>query len=428
MTTTTTTPTTTVPDRRTIIKSILRKIEEYSTGTVKDSHAFKDVGFNILDHVRSDTILRSALGIKYSTIRSASYYFIGDLSTQKLNRLKELRFDRWYGQQWWQTLMYKNVFTELGRDSAGRVTQMSVIKTDQMEIINDTRGNVKGYLQIISNADSKKFTQEFNKDNIVHFSFDNLGNSLWGESEIPVLQKVLFTKSIVEGFLAWRVQSNQFRPVIKIPDQLNVEDVEVYLNMLKSGMQDPTNFLVLQGDEAEISKLSEIEGFTELLKYVDNLRLEALAVLQVPPILVGILDNSNRSNAEYQIRYNFYTHIYSLFHELEDEVNNELLPKLGLNDITLKHSIIDAQGKKDLLDIAQKLGSVGANHTKLNKWLIDNGLDIPKDLLEEEVDDVAEGVEIGKNKSSNIKLDKNSDQHPSRQSHETNFAGGSRTK
>ena len=46
--------------------------------------------------------------------------------------------------------MYKNVFTELGRDSTGSVRKIAVVKTDQMEIVNDDRGNVKGYITFVT--------------------------------------------------------------------------------------------------------------------------------------------------------------------------------------------------------------------------------------------------------------------------------------
>jgi len=410
-----------ITKKPTVIKVLKRKIQEYSNGIKTDSHGFKDTASNILEQVRTDVVLRSALGIKYSTIRTAGYYWTGKVTQQKLNRLKDLRFNRWYGKQWWQTLMYKNVFSELSRDSSNSVTKLGIVKTDTMEIVNDDRGNIAGYLQVVDNPESKVQRVEFSKENIVHFAYDTIGNSLWGESEITVLGRVLYNKALAEGFLSWLLESNQFRSVIKIPDSINEDDIENYLQMLKGGMIDRTNFLVIQGDEAEVKQLREIEGFKEILDYIHAMRMEALSVLQVPPLLVGITDNSNRSSSEYQIRYNFYTHIYSLFRESEDEINNELLPALGIKDMELKHGIIDAQGKKDVLEIAQKLASIGANVKKLNKWLVENGMDIPTDLLEE--------LDVMEDQASpGLKLDKNDNQQPSRKATEQDFAGGSRTK
>lgn len=407
--------------KKTSVKNILRKIEEYSSGTIQDSHNFKDAGKNLLNWLREDTLLRAALEIKFSTIQNTGYYWVGNVTAQKINRLKKLRFNKWMKDHWWQVLLYKNCFTELGKDSTGSVNMLAVVKTDQMEIVNTDTGTVLEYLQVVSNPDSTTQFVKFKPERMVHFSYNNIGNSLWGESEIPVVLKKLHTKRLFEDFVSWLIESNQFRTTIKIPTAVTEDDVDTYLHMLKEGMRDPTNFLVLQGDEAEVTQLREIKGFGEIINYIQYLRGEILATLQIPPILVGILDSSNRSSAEYQVRYNFYTHITSLMNDDMEEINNELLPALGINDMEIRYGLVDDQSAKDRLEMAQKLVSVGADLSMLNNWLIDNGIDIPKNFLKEETLDSQLG-----SSNSRLRLDKNSDQQPSRRPTEMNFAGGSR--
>ena len=46
-------------------------------------------------------------------------------------------------------------------------------------------------------------------------------------------------------------------------------------------------------------------------------------------------------------------------------------------------NIVDDVAAQNLLKEAQMLSQIGANPKKLNKWLVDQGYDIPLDLLEE---------------------------------------------
>lgn len=407
----------TTKPNKTVIKSILSKVTELSQGVKQNSHASPSQPYDLLSWLREDIILRAALEIKHSTMRKIGYHFKGGLTNSEKKRLNELRFDKWLGQIFWQIMIYRNSFTELNSLSNGKVVGLNVIKTDEVEIINKPNGEVLGYIQLPTNPQVKQKLIEFPKDKILHFSSNLITTSLWGDSEISTLLPVLQKKKLVEDFINWLFESNQFRSVIKIPTSVTDDDVENYIDMLKEGMINPTNFLVLQGDQAEVSMLRKIEGFGDLLNILDYYRSQILSLLQLPPLQVGILESSNRSSSEYQVRYAFYTHILGILHEIEEEINIELLPRIGIKK-EFRFNLVDDKTKNDLLDMAQKLANMGANPKKLNDWLIDEGLNIPSDLLEEINKD-------NDNNSMNLKLDKNSDLHPSRQKTKMDFAGGS---
>lgn len=418
--------------KKTVIKSLLGKITELSQGTIKNSHNSPTKPYDLLSWVREDVILRAALEIKHSTMTKIGYHFKGGLSSKEENILKKVRFKKYLSQIYWQMMIYKNAFTELNTISSGKVIGLSVIKTDEMEIVNKPNGEVVGYLQFPTNIDSKQKLISFPKDKIIHFSSNLITTSLWGDSELTTLIPILQKKKLVEDFINWLFESNQFRTVIKIPSGVNETDIDSYIDLLKEGMLNPTNFLVLQGDSAEVSMLRKIEGFGELLNILDYYRSQILSLLQLPPLQVGILESSNRSSSEYQVRYAFYTHLKGQLNEIEDELNNELLPRLGIKK-PIVFDLVDDKTKNDLLDMGQKLANMGANPDKLNKWLIDQGLNIPKGLLEK-LDPITDNNNsnkdsmINKNESKNLKLDKNSDLHPSRNKTEMDFAGGSRKK
>lgn len=405
------------------IKNVLRKITEASSGTERQSHAYPDNEKNLLKWVEEDPNLRAALESKHDVIVNVGYYFVGNKRKSNLSKLDKLRFYRWHDDSWWQELIYANSFTELSRDSSDKITRLSIIKTDEVEILNTDTGIVRGYLQIPSNPESTRQVIQFKKDDIVHISGNHLNAGLWGDSVIPTLFDLLKSKRMIQDFINWLFESNQFRSTIKIPDHINDEDVDIYLNMLKNGMRNPTNFLVLQGNDAEIGRLRELDEFKDLIGLLNYYTGEILATLQIPPLQAGIIEGTNRSSAEYQIRYNFYTHIRSLMKRKQDEINKELFPRLGITDMELRYELIDEVNKKNMLDMGQKLVAMGADRKMLNKWLIDNGINIPENMLKEE-EEFMQTSEPSLNKR--LKLDKNSDLHPSRNKTQMDFAGGSR--
>jgi len=426
--------------KKDVLKNILRSITDFTSGIKNNAHQSPDVGNDLLSWILEDADLRAGLEKKHSKIVEVGWFLTGapKAVSNAMVRLTNVGFNNWYDESWWQELVYSNSFTEFGTNPKGRVISLNIIKTDEVEIVNLPNGKVTNYLQIPQNSEANtKQVITLPENKVMHIAFNRISTTLWGISDLHTLIPILHKKRLLEDFIAWLFESNQFRSVIKIPSGVNEDDVEVYLEMLKNGMLNPTNFLVLQGDEAQVTALRTFEGFVELLKLLDYYQSQINKALQLPPLEMGNVESSNRSSAEYQVRYSYYSHIKYLTERKAQQINDMLLPKLGIQGVKFIPKITDDVSKKDLLEMGQKLLSLNADMTKLNQWLIDNGLDIPVGLLEpieEESPTIlkSSNKSLGKqrigSKSSRLKLDKNSDQHPSRAATESNFAGGSRTK
>ncbi len=425
-------------EKKDVLKNILTKITEFTTGIKQNSHTMPGTGNDLLQWVLEDDDLRAGIEKKHGKLSQVGYFLKGKdgkaVPKTVYEKLEKLRFDEWYDNSWFQELIYKNSFTELASNPSGEIESLNLIKTDEVEIVNSPNGIVTNYLQLPTNQEgSVKQVITLPAERILHIAYNRYSTSLWGVSELITLIPVLHKKRLIEDFIAWLFESNQFRSVIKIPSGVNDDDVEVYLEMLKNGMKNPTNFLVLQGDEATVTSLRAFEGFRELLSMLDYYQSKINKLLQLPPLEMGNVESSNRSSSEYQVRYAYYSHIESLLKRKADQINNELFPRLGIKNVIFVNNLVDDISKKDLLENAQKLLSLNADVEKLNEWIIEQGLNIPKGLLKEPEDDF-EGVPMGsqnkqkQEKSSKLKLDKNSDQHPSRKKTESDMAGGSRTK
>ena len=401
--------------KRKNINSQLARINQSSTGTQQDSAAHDTGGIDLMQMVNNDALLKATIEITASTMTKNGYHFMGKDYNKWLDKLNKLRFYRLMKIIVKHWLIYRNVFLELVRNNSGEVLKVEVIDPTTMEIVHDEFGNVKGYLQINPViGDGGPQIIAIPKEKIIHLSKNHEKTDLWGHSEMNSLVRVAKSKALVEDYISWLFESNQFRAYIKIPFSVDEDSLDEYIDLLKNGMRNPKNFLVLYGEDAAIGVLREIDGFEQLLKLLDYYRSQMLALMQLPPLQVGILDSSNRSSSEYQVRYAFYTKVNDENLTLADELNHELFPALGMKGLTLCINALDERTQNDIMDIAQKMLLMGANRKKLNKWLIENGIDIPKDLLEE-----PEPME-----QSGSVLDKNSSIHPSRKPSSMSFNKG----
>ena len=228
-----------------------------------------------------------------------------NVTKERLDTLRRLRFDKWLSSSMYQFIIYKNTFSEIAKKSTGFVEKLQMMEASEMEIVANAHGKVKGYLQMPVNVVNSKFVITFPEKRVVHMSGGHITNSIWADSELLTGIRMLTCKRLVEDYICWLFKSNQFRTFIKIPNHVGEDDIDEYMEMLKRGMEDPRNFLVLQGDEAQVGALRQFEFIKELLRLLDYYTLQIMTLLQLPPIKAGIVEGSNRSSSEYQERYTF---------------------------------------------------------------------------------------------------------------------------
>jgi len=183
----------TVKTKKYALKSMLSKITEFSNGVYRNSHPSPEEGLDLLSWLREDVSLRAALEIKYTTMVKIGYHFAGGLTEAEEKKLKKLRFNKWLRQLKWQIILYRNAFTELGLDADKQVNSLNLIKTDEVQIVNNDHGEVINYLQIPTNPEAQNRVITLPKDRVFHLCTNQISTSLWGDSEIstvlPVLRK-----------------------------------------------------------------------------------------------------------------------------------------------------------------------------------------------------------------------------------------------
>jgi len=402
-----------------LLKTMKGYYEIGAPGIKTNSSKQKLKGQELYELVVGDPLVRACYEIIVASIFKNGFE-VKNIGKKQENILKKLRFERFLRKYTWQLLLYQTSFTEIVKDGNGNPKKLAVYTSPEFEIVHDKKGDITGFLQIPKSTMNNKQPQiiDFTPDEIFYSSFNEMDSSVWGHATLLTLVDVVKSKHLIENFITWLFESNQFRTVIKIPDDYNEKAIKQQIQLLINSMNDPKKFLLLQGETAEHKPLREIAGFQELLLLLDYYRSQILALLQLPPLQVGILNSSNRSNAEYQVRYSFYTKIKHIQDLIEDEIEMELFPRIGLKDAELEFNPLDDKSVNDYLDMATKLINMGADPQKVNSWLSERIPELPEDLFDH-IDVNNPDVNIFK-----PKLDKNSNLHPSRQESNMDFASG----
>lgn len=414
---------------------------EYGSKT----NAFKQdtKGTDLLELIVKHPLVRACLKIRVSSIVKSDYKIVNAPrnSVKTIESLEyDVRFDILLQRIMWQLSKRNCYYGEIVKDESGRINQIRTIDGQFMEHELNEKGDIIGFWQVLNesiklSADEALDTRKeisrargdeelrqslisngaavyFDVKDIFYIADNLLDSSGFAHAELLTLREALYNIDLIEKFITWSFESNQFRNVIRIPPNMSTADYQKYMQSLMDSMSNPTNFLLLRGNDIQHAQLRKIEGFEELLKLLDYYRTQVLSLLQITPIQVTLTGDSNRSSSDTQYRYVNYDDIRYKRKLLSDNFKYSLFPRIGLKGAELRWSPIDLKETKDLLEIANIMLSIGGVHEKVEEWLIDNGLNIDKGTI------VKPEVTEDDNGQSEVKLDKNSDLHPSRKKQE----------
>jgi len=330
----------------------------------------------LLSAYRSDPTIRGAIiAISDETLKSG--YHINAKDKKLKERIekdlkKKFRFTRLLNKLLNNLLIYGNAFIELVYKGSS-VEELHILETTEMEILSDTHGEIRGYLQR-QGAQSEEI--QFTTDEVVHLTVEHIKSNLWGEVELQTLFNILNLKQHIEKFLTNLFKFNKFRDswLIEEADEVQVRD---FINNLRLSQDMPEKEMVIDG---KISKVlgRPIEDLDKLIEILNYCRQEILTLLRVPPIIAGIPDNSNRSNSEVQARKAFDTRIKILMQSIEEEFDAELFPKMGWTNAEFKFNPIDKRAEKDDIEIIMALKEIGLDEKSLLQFIRDSGIQLPE--------------------------------------------------
>lgn len=276
-------------------------------------------------------------------------------------------------------LLYRHVFVEIERDGRGEPVSLHILECSEMEIIHDKHGEIERYIQKASTGEEVFWKPE----DIVFIKFDKVTTALWGSIPLKTLYRTITTRNKIEEFINVMAQTNAWRDVMTF-SRVNKDEIGSIVATLRDAQADPTFPLILNKkspeETFEIKPFRSAEDLDYFLKTLDYLRGQILMLLKVPPIMIGIPDNSNRSSSDTQFQ------AFNIANEADrsivaEVINHELFPKMGIGTVEFVWNPIDKRNEKDDVEMAEKLMNMGAKPEMVEEFLRKSGLDIPQDFF-----------------------------------------------
>lgn len=305
---------------------------------------------------------------------------LADSTLKNYNKqLGDVRFYKLMRAALYHLVWNGNAFFEI-KFSGTRLKEMYVIDPDTIEIVkNPANDKVMRYEQNVNGSPVAKFQPE----EIIHISIDHLDNGEWGHAFMKPLKQALKRKEIAEFYLQWLIQNNKFAPIINVKSELvNDEQWKHIIHQLNAKSVDPDFYQIIgtfPDDEVELLKFYTTENFDRITQYIEKQNEQIITLLQVPPIISGTVDNSNRSNSEIQARFVFFNTIRAFQNLIVEELNFEMIRKLQWKNVEFKFPAIDERINVELLKLAKTMRTdLGFTQEAIREFLRENGFKLPK--------------------------------------------------
>lgn len=276
--------------------------------------------------------------------------------------------------------IYGDAYLEVVRDKATNLpVAIFNVYCPSMRVRVDEHGVILGYVQ---KMDWDKDV-EFELDQIIHFRLINPGSEVYGlsplESLIIAVETDLYAQSYNKDFF-----KNDATPRLHVDlgdcTLPQLKRMREYWRTVYKGKGNAHKTIVTEGN-AKITPIGTPPKDMEFLNQRKFNRDEILAVLGVPPIMVGIVESSNRANSKEQSNAFKTEKIIPLQKMIAAKLNKSLVAEFT-DEYVLKFAELDL---RDALDAA-KIDRIDleAGVRTVDEVRRDRGLPPSKDNIEQE--------------------------------------------
>lgn len=270
-----------------------------------------------------------------------------------------------------------------------KLKEMYVIDPETIKLEENDYGVVTKYIQTQPSGDV-----ELPFDRILHIRMPSLKTGAWGDSYLEPLTYALARKEVAENYMAGMVENLNPMIFLELIDSANDDGVVAIKNELRAKRNplDPAKIIsLLQGEKVGRIDMGTTQNFESIQSYIDYQNAEILRILQIPPIVAGTIDDSNRSNSEIQERAVFGRTLNSWQNFIVKKFNKLLIKdKLKWKDVTFEFPLVDERKQEAAITRALKLKELGFSNDVIHKELNFAGIKVDNDFIEENED---EGVD-----------------------------------
>ena len=335
--------------------------------------------FNLRDALKvieNDPIVKGAIISLCDKVLETPFQALGKDGKSKekkaQQKLEELRTRELTRKVVFNLLLNGNAFIEIVKEN-GTVTDLNVLEAINTEIVAKDNGDVVKYVQeLVGESGKKKGSIDFEPEKVVHIKLTDITTNIWGDVDIQAIYETVLLKESIRNWIYWFFKTNQARGFYNIK---NASDAKVkdFLSILKQNERDKSKPVIAQG-EVEYQLLrnfaEEGKGLEDMMIWANT---EILALLNVPPIVMGMPDMSGRANSSEQ-KTSLYTRVNAIHQILEDAYTYELLPKIGFPKVMFSFGALDDSLMKTKMEIVTLMKNAGMTNEACTEYLTSEGV------------------------------------------------------
>ena len=301
------------------------------------------------------------------------------------NQLKNVGFGKKLKNQFSALWYNGNSFFEI--DVVGNeLIGFYEIDAETMKVNEDDNGEVINYKQSLGP------NQEIilPKEKIIHIKAPSLRTGAVGKPLLEPLKYPLARKTKAENYLAGMVGNLNPLLFMNLVDT-DDEQIKAIQAELRRGREytDPLKIIsLLEGEKVGRVDTGSTANFSSIQDYINAQNDEIIRVVQIPPIVAGTVDNSNRSNSEIQERAVFGRTASAWRNFYINELYRQFEEKVGWKEPVFEFPENDDRKKEAVLVRANKFKELGYSNKAIHKLIEEAGFEIEPDFVEQDIDKV----------------------------------------
>lgn len=316
---------------------------------------------------RRHSIVRAAVEKIAKTATNVGYDFVprdsrAKIKTRELNILKGF-FDQQHDfvyelrRVYKDLLIYGDAYLYIVPDRRRRPSRLKRLHPKTIHIKADIHGSVQAYYQ--KNPDDiTTDAVRYEPFEILHFRIDDPDNDLYGLSPLESLKDAVAADIYAQVFNGAFFKNSAVTGTIIAIKNANPDEIQRNREWLEANYQGPEAAhkpLVIEGENVTVEK--SVANHNEM-GFLDGRRFiisEILAVLDVPPSKIGMMESANRSNSKEQDKTFRTESVKPLQFIVEQVINDGLIRNiLGVENTIFQHSEADARDQLEQMDYYTK--------------------------------------------------------------------------
>lgn len=310
------------------------------------------------------SIVRAAIDKIAKTATNVGFDFVPRDSRNKIRAGELDKLQKFFNKQqdfiyelrriYKDLLIYGDAFMYIVPNKMRQPHALKRLPPQTIAVRADEHGVILGYVQFNPNDLTNTNYVTFEPHEIMHFRIDDPDNDLYGLSPLISLEWAVAADIYAQQYNAAFFENSGVSGTIiavKGSDPNEFQRNRQYMMENYIGPRAAHRPLFLEGDNVSVAKSVATHTEMGFLEGRQFIILEILAVLDVPPAKIGIMESANRSNSKEQDKSFRSESVDPLQYIVESVINGQFIrPILGVENTMFVHSEGDTRDAVELMD------------------------------------------------------------------------------